>query len=96
MGELSTGAGSGSPDDEAGDVLDSARCCDGTRPGLEVIRAAAGSSLHFTELDDARLRRRFAPEYFWAPAMEPGDALIFSRRSPPSDSLRAGNEPAEA
>lgn len=51
--------------------------CDGTRPGLEVIRQPLDHLLHFTELDDARLRRRFAPENFWAPAMEPGDALVF-------------------
>jgi hypothetical protein len=51
--------------------------CDGTRPGLEFIRQPMDHLLHFTELDDARLRRRFAPEDFWAPAMEPGDALIF-------------------
>ena len=33
--------------------------------------------LHYTELDDVRLRRRFAPDRFWAPELEFGDGLLF-------------------
>jgi hypothetical protein len=46
-------------------------------PGLELVRRRLDGLLHFTELDDADLRRRFAPEEFWAPALEPGDGLVF-------------------
>ena len=51
--------------------------CDASRPGLEFIRRPLEGLLHFTELDDALLRRRFPPEKFWAPATEPGDVLLF-------------------
>jgi hypothetical protein len=51
--------------------------CDGSRPGLELIRRPLTHLLHFTELDDAKVRRRFAPEDFWAPRVEVGEALIF-------------------
>ena len=46
-------------------------------PGLEFVRRPLAALLHFTELDDEALRRRFAPEDFWAPAMEPGDVVLF-------------------
>jgi hypothetical protein len=46
-------------------------------PGLEFIRSAQAGLLHFTELDDAVLRRRFAADAFWAPTMEFGDGLVF-------------------
>ncbi len=47
-------------------------------PGLEFVRRRQPALLHFTELADASLRRRFPPEDFWAPALEPGDALVFT------------------
>ncbi|KAA6463056.1 phytanoyl-CoA dioxygenase family protein [Acidobacteria bacterium AB60] len=46
-------------------------------PGLEFVRRSLKGLLHFTELDDAGLRRRFEAEDFWAPQLEAGDALIF-------------------
>ena len=51
--------------------------CGVDAPGLEFVRRRLDSLLHFTELTDAEMRRRFAAEDFWAPAMEPGDAAIF-------------------
>jgi hypothetical protein len=51
--------------------------CGADSPGLEFIRRPQPSLLHFTELDDATLRQRFPPQEFWAPALEPGDGLIF-------------------
>lgn len=51
--------------------------CGLDRPGLEFVRRPQPALLHFTELDDALLRRRFAPHEFWVPALEPGDALVF-------------------
>jgi len=46
-------------------------------PGLELVRCRQPALLHFTELDDAALRRRFPPHEFWAPALEFGDGLVF-------------------
>jgi hypothetical protein len=51
--------------------------CGVESPGLEFVRRPQPSLLHFTELDDASLRRRFPPHQFWSPALEPGDALVF-------------------
>lgn len=55
--------------------------CGRESPGLEFIRKRRGDPpsdlLHFTELDDADLRRRFDAEAFWAPALEFGDGLVF-------------------
>lgn len=51
--------------------------CGAEAPGLELVRVPLDFLLHFTELDDETLRRRFAPEAFWAPALEPGDGLLF-------------------
>ena len=51
--------------------------CGRDRPGLEFVRGRLDSLLHYTELDDQRLRRRFAPESFWAPELRVGDALVF-------------------
>jgi phytanoyl-CoA dioxygenase PhyH len=51
--------------------------CGADSPGLEFIRGPQPTLLHFTELDDTALRRRFAPEGFWAPELEFGDCLIF-------------------
>ncbi len=51
--------------------------CGRDRPGLEFVRRRQTALLHFTELDDPALRRRFPREEFWAPALEPGDGLVF-------------------
>jgi len=51
--------------------------CGTDSPGLEFIRHPQDALLHFTELDDANLRRCFAPDEFWAPALELGDVLVF-------------------
>lgn len=51
--------------------------CGRDSPGLEFVRRRQSALLHFTELGDAALRRRFPPEEFWAPALEPGDGLVF-------------------
>ena len=51
--------------------------CAGDRPALEFVRRRLDSLLHFTELDDAGLRRRFSPEEFWAPETQLGDGLVF-------------------
>jgi hypothetical protein len=51
--------------------------CGTVSPGLEFIRRRQESLLHFTELDDSALRRRFAPADFFAPALELGDGLVF-------------------
>ena len=52
-------------------------CCGVDAPGLEFVRRRLDSLLHFTELTDAEIRRRFPAEDFWAPAMEPGDVAVF-------------------
>jgi hypothetical protein len=36
--------------------------------------------LHFTELDDTAVRKRFAPQEFWAPELEFGDGLVVLNR----------------
>jgi Phytanoyl-CoA dioxygenase (PhyH) len=46
-------------------------------PGLEFVRCRQAGLLHFTQLDDLALRRRFAAEEFWAPELELGDGLVF-------------------
>jgi hypothetical protein len=51
--------------------------CDGDRPALEFVCRRLDSLLHYTEVDDATLRERFAPGEFWAPEVGPGDGLIF-------------------
>jgi hypothetical protein len=51
--------------------------CGRDSPGLEFVRGRQASLLHFTELDDVALRRRFYPEEFWAPEFELGDGLVF-------------------
>ncbi len=50
-------------------------------PGLEFIRAPLKALLHFTELEDGALRRRFPAEAFRAPELAPGDALVFRNSS---------------
>jgi hypothetical protein len=51
--------------------------CGKDSPGLEFVRRRQEGLLHFTELDDLALRRRFAAEEFWAPELELGDGLVF-------------------
>ena len=51
--------------------------CGGDSPGLEFVRRPQAALLHFTELDDSALRKRFPPEEFWVPALELGDGLVF-------------------
>jgi len=51
--------------------------CGTDSPGLEFVRRRQATLLHFTELDDSALRRRFPPQEFWAPALELGDGLVF-------------------
>jgi hypothetical protein len=51
--------------------------CGRDSPGLEFIRHPQAALLHFTELDDAALRRRFPSHEFWAPTLELGDGLVF-------------------
>lgn len=51
--------------------------CGEDSPGLEFVRRRQPALLHFTELDDSALRRRFSPHEFWAPSLEVGDGLIF-------------------
>ncbi len=46
-------------------------------PGLEFVRGPQPALLHFTELSDEALRRRFPPQEFWAPPLELGDGLVF-------------------
>ncbi len=51
--------------------------CGVDSPGLEFIRKPQPALLHFTELDNATLRRRFDADAFWAPALDSGDGLVF-------------------
>jgi hypothetical protein len=51
--------------------------CGTDSPGLEFIRQPQASLLHFSELDDALLRRRFPAPSFWIPELAFGDLLIF-------------------
>lgn len=51
--------------------------CGRDSPGLEFVRGRQAGLLHFTELEDSALRRRFRPEDFWVPELELGDGLVF-------------------
>jgi hypothetical protein len=51
--------------------------CGRENPGLEFVRGRQAGLLHYSELDDAALRRRFRPEEFWVPELELGDGLVF-------------------
>jgi len=51
--------------------------CGTDSPGLEFVRHRQAALLHFTELEDSALRRRFPPQEFWVPALEIGDGLVF-------------------
>ena len=55
--------------------------CGEDSPGLEFIHVpqpgAQPALLHFTELDDAALRRRFDSQKFHAPKLDFGDGLVF-------------------
>jgi len=55
--------------------------CGRNSPGLEFVRRGPESLLHYTELDDARLRQRFSPDQFWAPELLFGDVVVFLARS---------------
>jgi len=51
--------------------------CGTDSPGLEFVRRRQPALLHFTELDDSALRRRFSAQDFWAPTLDFGDGLVF-------------------
>ena len=51
--------------------------CGGDCPGLEFVRHRLDRLIHFSQLNDLTLRRRFARELFWAPSLELGDGLLF-------------------
>jgi hypothetical protein len=51
--------------------------CGRSSPGIEFINEALDRLLHYTELDDARLRQCFPADAFWAPDIALGDALVF-------------------
>ncbi len=53
------------------------QACGRDCPGLEFVRVPLKALLHYTELDDSLLRQRFRSKQFWAPELEPGDALVF-------------------
>jgi hypothetical protein len=53
------------------------QACGGDRPGLEFVRGRQASLLHFTDLDDAAVRRRFAEREFYTPVLAFGDGLVF-------------------
>jgi hypothetical protein len=51
--------------------------CGADSPGLEFVRRPQPALLHFTELGDSALRKRFSPAEFWAPTLEFGDGVVF-------------------
>jgi hypothetical protein len=51
--------------------------CGVDSPGLELVRGRQPKLLHFSELDDASVRRSFDAEELWAPELAFGDGLIF-------------------
>jgi hypothetical protein len=51
--------------------------CGRESPGLEFVLQPQPALLHFTELNDPGLRRRFDAASFWAPELEFGDGLLF-------------------
>ena len=67
--------------------------CGRESPGLEFIRQPQPHLLHFTELADTILRRRFPAGAFWAPELEFGDGLVFRsdllHRTHVNDEMRA-------
>jgi hypothetical protein len=50
--------------------------CGKDSPGLEFITRPLDRLLHYTELHDAGLRRRFSADEFEAPELELGDGLL--------------------
>ena len=50
--------------------------CGMDAPGLEIVTPRLGTLLAPGELMDERVRARFAPEEFYRPAMEAGDAVL--------------------
>src|SRR5437764_13009699 len=46
-------------------------------PGLEIVTRRLEGLLAPAELVDERVQARFAPEEFWRPVMEAGDAVLF-------------------
>ena len=51
--------------------------CGADCPGLEFVRRPLDSLLHYTELSDEGLRRRFDAHQFWAPDLRLGDGVLF-------------------
>lgn len=51
--------------------------CGQDAPGLEFVRQRLDSLVHYDELDDAALRRRFDASDFWTPEVGPRDAIVF-------------------
>lgn len=51
--------------------------CGDQAPGLELVTQRQPGLLPPVELTEPRVRERFAPDTFWRPVMEPGDALLF-------------------
>jgi ectoine hydroxylase-related dioxygenase (phytanoyl-CoA dioxygenase family) len=53
------------------------QACGIDSPGLELVRGCQQGLLHFTELNDTTLRKRFQAQEFWTPELEFGDGLVF-------------------
>jgi hypothetical protein len=51
--------------------------CGAESPGLELVTQRLESLLAPADLTEERVRARFAPEEFWRPVLEAGDALLF-------------------
>ena len=51
--------------------------CGVDAPGLEMVSTRLAGLLPPDQLTEEAVRGRFAPEHFWKPSFEPGDALFF-------------------
>ena len=51
--------------------------CGVQSPGLELVTRRLKELLTPSDLAEERVRKRFVPEEFWRPVLEPGDALLF-------------------
>jgi hypothetical protein len=53
------------------------QACHGDCPSLEFVRRRLDALLHYTDLNDIRLREIFSDEPFWMPDLDFGDGVVF-------------------
>jgi hypothetical protein len=67
----------GSPMTELVTVWIPLNACGKESPGLEFAGGRQARLLHYSELEDEKLRRHFTKDEFWAPELAMGDGIVF-------------------